>query len=179
VEKSVLFSSELTRNPNNVVRTKSLFLELCYLNPEFAIFTTKEEDHHHNGKVYVSLSKLYLSIVPSDPTEYDFSQVVFGSWHTWDVIRSSPQIKPFYNRWRKEVEVKIKSKAIQAIAQEMAEGGRSSFSAAKLLLDRGWIEKDTVSVAKKKLMEKEEEELNKEALSLLSEDAERLGLKVN
>jgi hypothetical protein len=58
----------------------------------------------------------------------------------------------------------------------MNDGGRSSFSAAKLLLDRGWIEKTTASKKKK---QSEEAALNNEALQLLGEDAKRLGLKVN
>ena len=76
----------------------------------------------------------------------------------------------------KEVEVKVKSEAIKAIAEEMKTKGRSSFSAAKLLLDKGWLDKEAATVAKKKLKAKEEEDMNKEALSLLSDDAERLGL---
>jgi hypothetical protein len=64
----------------------------------------------------------------------------------------------------------------KAIAEEMRSGGRSSFGAAKLLLDRGWLDKEAASQAKRKLQEKEEEEMNKEALLTLNEDAERLGL---
>jgi hypothetical protein len=101
---------------------------------------------------------------------------VFGNWHVWDVIRNAPQLKPYVKRWRNEAEVKIKSEAIKAIALEAQSGGRSSFTAAKLLLERGWIEKEAASKAKQKLLEKEEEELDKEAMRQLSEDAERLGL---
>ena len=80
-------------------------------------------------------------------------------------------------KWRKEVEIKIKSQAIKIIAEEAQSGGRSSFTAAKLLLDRGWIEKEAASKSKAKLEAKEEEEMDREAMKLLSEDAERLGLK--
>jgi hypothetical protein len=57
--------------------------------------------------------------------------------------------------------------------------GRSSFSAAKLLLDKGWLDKENASQAKQKLKAKEDEDQNKQALSHLTEDAERLGIKVN
>ena len=90
-----------------------------------------------------------------------------------------PQIKPFVNHWRNEVVVKVKSQAIQAIAEEMRSNGRSSFSAAKLLLDKGWLDNDTASQAKRKLQAKEQQEQDKQALSLLENDAQRLGLKVN
>jgi len=174
----MLFGPEHTKTVKGVVRTKSLFYELSYGELDHVIFTLKDEDVAHNGNVYVSIAKLYRSLVPQDPTEYTFAMAVFGNWHVWEVIREAPQLKPYVTRWRREAEIKIKSEAILAIATEMKEGGRSSFTAAKLLLERGWLEKDTASKAKQKLQEKEDEEMGKEALSLLSEDAARLGIKV-
>lgn len=172
----MLFGFEYTKTSKGVVRTKSLFYELSYESPEHVIFTLKEEDVERNGRTYVSLSNLYRTLVPQDPTEYTFAMTVFGNWHVWDVIRNAPQLKPYVARWRKEAEIKVKSEAIKAIAEEMKSGGRSSFTAAKLLLERGWIEKEAASKAKEKLLEKEEEEMNREALKLLNEEAERLGL---
>ena len=61
----------------------------------------------------------------------------------------------------------------------MKSGGRSSFGAAKLLLEKGWLDKETGAKAKEALRQKEQEEEDKQALSLLSDDASRLGLKVN
>lgn len=174
-----MFTQDQLKGPNGKVRTQSLFYELCYHDPSDALFTVKEHDIEAHGKHYVSLHKLYVSMVPNDPTEYEFAMTVFGSWDVWSTICKSPLIKPHVNKWRKEVEVKVKSQAIQAIALEMKEGGRSSFSAAKLLLEKGWLDKDNASQAKKKLQAKEEEDQNKQALSLLSEDAARLGIKVN
>jgi len=174
-----MFSSDQLKAKSGKVRTKSLFFELSYDDPSDAIFTLKDADHEAHGKHYMSLQKLYLSIVPNDPTEFEFSQAVFGSWDIWQTISNSPYIKHHIDRWRKEVEVRIKSQAIRAIAEEMQTGGRSSFSAAKLLLEKGWLDKDTASQAKKKLKAKEQQDEDKQALSLLSEDAQRLGIKVN
>lgn len=173
----MLFDLSKTKSDNGVVRTKSLFYELSYDNTDHVLFTLKDFDVEHNGRTYTSLPNLYRSLVPQDPTEYTFAMAVFGNWHVWDVIRNAPQLRPYVKRWRNEAEVKIKSEAIKTIAAEAQSGGRSSFTAAKLLLERGWIEKEAASKAKQKLIEKEEEELNKEALKLLSEDAERLGIK--
>ena len=177
--ETTMFTFEQLKGPNGKVRTKSLFYELSYYDPKHAIFTTKEQDIVAHGVKYTSLHQLYLSMVPHDPTEYDFAQMVFGSWDVWDTITKAPQVKPHVTRWRNEVEIKVKSQAIQAIALEMKEGGRSSFSAAKLLLEKGWLDKDNSSQAKKKLAVKEQEDQNKQALALLSEDAHRLGIKVN
>lgn len=131
------------------------------------------------GQTFLSLQKLYISLVPNDPTEYEFAMTIFGSWDVWQDLNRSPLLKPHISRWRKEAEVKVKSTAIKAIAEEMRSGGRSSFGAAKLLLERGWLDKEAASQAKRKLQEKEEEEMDKQALSMLNDDAQRLGIKVN
>lgn len=172
----MLFGTEYTKTIKGVVRTKSLFYELSYDNLQHVIFTLKDEDVEHNGRTYMSLAKLYRNLVPQDPTEYTFGMTIFGNWHVWEVLREAPQLKPYIARWRREAEVKIKSEAISAIASEMKEGGRSSFTAAKLLLERGWIEKEAASKSKMKLQEKEEQDMDREAMKLLGEEAERLGL---
>ena len=174
----MLFNETQLRTSQGKLRTRSLFWELSYFEPEHVIFTLRENDLEKNGKTYTSLRKLYLSYCVSDPTEYTFAWAVFGSWDTWQQLSRSNYVKKDIESWRKEVEVKIKSEAIRSIANEMRDGGRSSFGAAKLLLERGWLDDKNASKAKEKLKAKEEEELNKEALSLLSEDAERLGIKV-
>lgn len=161
----------------NKVRTKSLFYETSYGDLTWVLFTLKEDDVEAHGKVFLSLRKLYLSLVPSDPTEYEFAQTVFGSWTIWEKISKSPLIRNDVAEWRREVEIKIKSIAIKSIAEEMKNGGRASFGAAKLLLEKGWLEKDVASDAKKKLKAVEEEKQNTEALKMLEEDAERLGLR--
>jgi hypothetical protein len=153
----------------------SVGLKVCSMSCHTMTPLTLSSQH----KLYVSLQQLFIKMVPNDPTEYEFAQAVFGSWDVWKTISEAPQVKPFVNNWRKEVVVKIKSQAIQAIAEEMKSNGRSSFSAAKLLLDKGWLDSETASQAKKKLQAKEQEEQDKQALSLLQNDAQRLGLKVN
>ncbi len=171
-----MYTYEQLKGSNGKPRTKSLFYELSYNDPVYSLFTLKERDIEAHGKHYVSLQQLYVAMVPNDPTEYEFALTVFGSWEVWKAISSAPQVKAHVARWRAEVEVKVKSEAIKAIAEEMKSNGRSSFSAAKLLLDKGWLDKDNAAVAKSKLKAKENEEQEKAALSILSEDAERLGL---
>jgi len=172
----MLYGTKYTKTIKGVVRTKSLFYELSYTDPTHVIFTLKDDDVDHKGRTYVSIANLYRSLVPQDPTEYTFAMTVFGNWHVWEVIREAPQLKPYITRWRREAEIKIKSEAIASIASEMKQGGRSSFTAAKLLLERGWIEKEAASKSKQKLQDKEEQDMDREALKLLGEEAERLGL---
>jgi hypothetical protein len=175
----MMFSLSQLKGDNNKTFTKSLFFELCYMDPSRALFTLKEQDIEVRGQTFLSLQKLYISLVPNDPTEYEFAMTIFGSWDVWQDLNKSPLLKPSIARWRKEAEVKVKSEAIKAIAEEMRSNGRSSFGAAKLLLERGWLDKEAASQAKRKLIEKEEEEMDKQALSMLNEDAQRLGIKVN
>ena len=172
----MMFQYENFKGSNGKTKTKSLFYELCYSDTEDAVFTLKDRDLEAHGKMYLSLQKLYLQMAPADPTEYEFALTVFGSWDIWQKVSNASGVKIHILRWRKEVEVKVKSEAIKAIAEEMKTKGRSSFSAAKLLLDKGWLDKEAATVAKNKLKAKEEEDMNKEALSLLSDDAKRLGL---
>lgn len=173
----MLFGTNFTKTVKGVVRTKSLFYELSYDKPDFVIFTLKDKDLEHNGKTYVSMANLFRSLVPQDPTEYTFAITVFGSWYVWEVMREAPQLKIYVARWRREADIRVKSQAIMAIAEEMNTQGRSSFTAAKLLLDRGWLEKEPASKSKQKLIDKEEQEMDRHALRLLDEEAERLGLK--
>jgi hypothetical protein len=176
----MMFPEGSFRGVTNKIRTKSLFYELCYKDPTYALFTLKENDLEAlNGKTYLSLHKLFVSMVPNDPTEYEFALTVFGSWDVWSRIRKSPELVREYKKWRAEADIKIKSQAIKSIAEEMVSNGRSSFSAAKLLLDRGWLEKDTASKAKEKLDAKEQEEEDRLALRQIGDDASRLGLKLN
>jgi hypothetical protein len=174
----MMFTDKQLRTPQGKLRTKSLFWELSYMDTSSAIFTLREDDIVKDGRNMVSLRKLYLSYCATDPTEYTFAWQVFGSWETWQQLSRSNYLSKDIAVWRREVETKIKSEAIRSIAEEMRSGGRSSFGAAKLLLERGWLDDKSASKAKQKLAEKEEDELNKEALSLLSEDAERLGIRV-
>lgn len=174
----MMFSPGYFKSDNGKTRTKSLFYELSYTDPGSAIFTLKDEDLEKDGKIYISLKKLYLSLAPADPTEYDFAQTVFGSWETWQAIANSPYLTSWIGACRREMEVKVKSTAIKALAEEMRSGGRAAFGAAKLLLEKGWIDKEPASLAKRKLAAKEDEDTNKQAMALFSQDAERLGLKV-
>lgn len=174
-----LFEREQLVNSVGHTRIKSLFLELSYDNNQFHIFTLKDSDVVNNNKKLLSIKRLYLDYVANDPTEYTFAMAVFGTWDIWDTIRRNAQIRRHYAKWKEEAEVKIKSEAIRSIANEMREGGKSSFTAAKLLLERGWIEKVSPHDRKTNKQKLEEEALDRQAMQMLSQDAERLGLKIN
>jgi len=113
--------------------TQSLFLEVGY-NTEFAVYTQKDEDYEYKGKVYPSLKRLYLE--HEDPTEYDFACTYLLGWEQWQRICANKVFTKMVEKWRVELELKIRSQAVRDIIdQAQSEKG---FQAAKWLADRGW-----------------------------------------
>lgn len=112
-------------------RTQSLFLELGY--GADALFTLKDQDHEHEGKIYPSLKRLYLEF--EDPTEYEFANTILLGWRHWQRMCENKIIRKHIDEWREELEVKLRSQAIRDAIQEAKKG---HFQAAKWVADRGW-----------------------------------------
>lgn len=73
-----------------------------------------------------------------DPLEYDFVQRsrFVENWAHWNFILASPYCRPDVNKWRDELELKLRSEALQEIIkQSKTEKG---FQAQKFLLEKGW-----------------------------------------
>jgi len=135
-------------------------------------FTLKEQDHTYEDIDYVSMRRLYLEM--EDPTEYEFAITTLGSWDHWQRLCNSAAIFEHISRWREELETKVRAKAIKAMISTATNDGAKGTTAAKWLATAGWKEgKGRPSKAKVK------GELKKAAqvVSLVSEDASRLGLK--
>lgn len=113
--------------------TQSLFLEIGY-NTQYAIFTLNDEDKEYEGKTYISLKKLYLNA--EDPTEYQFAKKYLLNWQHWQRLNDNRVLRPYFDEWREELEVALRSDAVQAIRDMTADG--QNFQAAKWLADRGW-----------------------------------------
>src|SRR5688500_10457046 len=109
--------------------TTSLFLEPNY-NEELAVYTLSDEDKEYNGVVYPSLRRLYMET--SDPTEYQFASKYLYSWDHWQRLLKSNLIAEEIEKWRMELEVKLRSDAVKAILA--AEG----FQALKWAADGNW-----------------------------------------
>lgn len=171
-----LYDFTLTKADHGVIRTKSLFYELSYDNQEHVLFTLKEHDIElPNGRPLVALSKIFIDSVMTDPTEYDFAQAVFGSWDVWEKMCKARELKQHIQKWRKEATIKRKALAFKSVMQEVQEGGKSSFTAAKYLIEEPWAAKDGRTVdgrkARKDAKETAEEAFERAAIS---EDLKRL-----
>lgn len=116
--------------------TQGLFLEVGY-NYDTAVYSLKDEDHVTDDKTYPSLKRLYLEL--EDPTEYHFATQYLASWSQWKRICANKNLSKHVEEWREELELKLRSQAVQDIIQMSAD--EKGFQAAKWLADRGWDKK--------------------------------------
>lgn len=89
------------------------------------------------------LYQLYLKV--ADPTEYRFAIRAYGSWSKWEAVSSTDPIKSLVDQWRRELEVKLRSDALQRIMDVASnEGTRDSLQANRYLLEANYGNKDRV-----------------------------------
>lgn len=110
--------------PNGRLLTIGLFKETAQpLNkfpPPFSLAEWK--------KVYVE---------SNDPTEYTAAMALVGDWTHWQTVRNHNKLKPIFDNWQDELQMKLKSEAIKTlINQSMQPGGTA---AAKFLSDKGYL----------------------------------------
>ena len=116
--------------------TQSLFLELSYTDTSLCLYTLKENDWEHNGKLYPSIKRLYLEI--ADPTEYRFAKVCFEGWNPWKrMFEKTNLLKPYIEDWRSELEVKLRSEGVHGMIGSALDGNPK---AAQWLADKGFVE---------------------------------------
>ena len=114
--------------------TQSLFLEINY-DTKYAVFTLEDEDKEHKGKTYISLKKKFLEA--EDLVEYDFAKANLLSWDHWMKLNGNKQLRVYFDKWRIELELSIRSAAIKSILDTAIESDKG-FQASKWLADRGW-----------------------------------------
>jgi hypothetical protein len=125
------------RSPgNNNLLTKALFFELALADKSLCVYTLKDHDHTVEGVTYPSLYKLYMSV--NDPTEYRFATKHLDGWEHWEALSSCTWFQPYLERWRRELETRMKSEALARIMQESKTTSKESFAASKYLLEKGW-----------------------------------------
>jgi len=153
----------------NRYRTMSLFREF-YLSEMEPLWSLQDEDPQGT---LPSLKNLYMEI--GDPTEYEFAMQAFGSYKHWLKIKAAKAIYKYIEDWPIELEVKLRSDGIRAIATE-AQQAKNPFNAAKFLAKGEWKE----SASKRGRPSKEEVERERKIAAKvdaeIGEDAQRLGL---
>ena len=151
--------------------TKGLFWELNEYDRSICLYTLKDEDHEGLPSLY----RLYMEM--EDPTEWRFANEYLDGWSHWEKIVGSPWFKDHVTRWRKELDLKMRAKALTAIREEAEGLGKNSFQANKYILEKGWV---VNSETKSKRGRPTKDDIKKEAVRLAEEstaydeDAERI-----
>ena len=99
-------------------------------------YTLKDQDHEG----YKSLYLLYME--SGDLTEYTFANDYFESYEHWLAITNQAWFKPYLERFRRDLETKVRSAALRAIINESQSASKNAFTANKFLLERGWVDKE-------------------------------------
>lgn len=128
-------------------KTRRLFHETSYEQNDKSDIPYTLKDHDEED--FISLKRLYLE--EEDPTEFVFANKYLFNYKHWQYLCEAEWFKPVVARWRNELELQIKAKALQriiAIAEDSEH--KSSYEATKLLLNAGWKQKDGRSGRKSK-----------------------------
>lgn len=153
------------RHPvTNIRLLMALFLEQSYEDRTFVLYTLKDDDH--DG--YKSLYKLYMSI--QDPTEIKFAEACFENYDHWVKVSECKWMVPFITRWREELDLRIRSKALANVMHIAAdEHSKFSYEANKYLLSGQWkpSQKDPVGRPSK-------ERIRQEAARLFNDEKDTL-----
>lgn len=126
MDKSVLKSS------NGIPLTQSLFLEIGYT--DYAVYTLKDDDYEYKGKVYPSLKKLFIEM--EDVGEYLFACEYLLGWDHWQRLCANKQVAEHIEKWRYELELKLRSQAIMEIKNKSK--FEKGINASKWLAEKGW-----------------------------------------
>lgn len=114
---------------------KGLFFEET-ADKASAVYTLKNWDHLG----YPSMYRLFLEA--DDPTEYTFATAYLDGWDHWEILCACTWFKPYVSKWRRELEVRAKARALLAIKDLAAnKTAKESYQANKFLINGGWKEK--------------------------------------
>ena len=128
--------------------TRALFLEESYMDRTYVLYTLK--NHDHEG--YKSLYQLYIN--EEDPTEGRFANKYFEDYDHWMAVSEAPWLKKHISKWRKELDVRLRSRALSEILSVANNPDhKSSYEANKYILNGNW---KSNSEAKKGRPSKEE-----------------------
>lgn len=122
---------------------RRLFLETSYTqNDKSNIPYTLRDTDHPEG--YKSLYRLFID--HEDPTEIDFAETYLDGYAHWSRLCECLWFKEYVERWRHELDLKLKNKAISIVKDVARDNGhKNQFEAVKILLNAPWREKQVAS----------------------------------
>jgi len=121
------------KNPMGAFYLRALFYETTLADKTTVVYTLKDNDHLG----FVSLYRLYMET--GDPTEYEFATRYLAGWEHWEALCQCSWFKPYVDRWRRELETRIRAKSLREIEKVAGNPDHpSSYHANKYLLDGSW-----------------------------------------
>ena len=167
----MMFEKDELIDQSNNFRTQSLFVEVGGYN-EFVLMTLTEHPKEYNGRVLPSLHTIYME--ESDLTEYAVAMRVFGSWSHWEKILQNKKILKHIEKYRTELEVKVRSEAVRALVHTASTEGSKGTTAAKYIAEKGWEKRKAGAPSKEE--KARELKVQTKITDEVKEDMERLGL---
>jgi hypothetical protein len=161
-----LFTPTDLYTPNNLPRTRSL---ICEFEKDGPITINR---FGREGKI--NLYELFVSLTVDDPTEVSFAEEVFGDVLYWKALSEDKLFAPKLDEWRYAVAEKRKKLAFKTIVEEAKGGGKSSFTAAKYLIEEPWLTGNTASEKKAVAKAKEASSSKAYHATEFAKDLERL-----
>ena len=163
------------RAANGVRYLEGLFFEKNRMEDRQGChYTLKDRDHQG----FPSLYRLYME--KEDLTEWGFAQAYLDGWEHWDILCNCLWFKPYVERWRKELELKIKGRALSNIRQvAIDETNKNSYYANKLLLEGGWKDKESSAQKRGRPSKdeiKKEADYQAQSITRIREDSKRIKL---
>lgn len=163
--------------PNNTWYTRALFLEIAQLQkkddrPIQPVFTLR-----HDKEGLINGRKTFVEL--GDPTGYKWAMKYLGDWDHWLVLEQSTWFQEALAEWRRELDSKIASEAMDRIREIAADpDDKGALAAAKWLASKPWVEKKTSRGRPTKEEVQGELKRQAQATSVEDEDAARIQLKV-
>ncbi len=159
------------RNQSGGYYLQGLFYEQTLADKSTVVYTLKEVDHEG----YPSLYRLFMEHCILDPTEYTFAKKCLDGWNHWARLCECTWFQEYLTKWRRELELAVRSRALVNIIHESRTASKNSFMANKFLLEGNWKQDRKAGRPSKDDIRKEAYEQVSQARKV-SEDAERLGL---
>lgn len=176
------------RNGSGSLYTKSLFVDIVEqswggpnVDPLVCLYTTEKTDRQLEGKTYPSLYRLYMSM--NDPGELLFANAYFEDYEHWMRICEASWFKPLIAKWRQELDLRTRTKALLSILDVANDPlDKNSFAANRYLLEKGFgigavVGNRKSNLSKKELAVQEAQKLfNTEQEGDVATDAKRINL---
>ncbi len=111
---------------------EGLFYERTGADKSTVVYTLKDQDHLG----YPSLYRLYMEA--NDPLEHAFATAHLDGWEHWTMLCECAWFKPLIERWRLELELRIRSEALVRLIADAKSGSKSAHTSNRILVQRGW-----------------------------------------